>query len=172
MPQQEAADHLEEAHDGEPGPGQHGQDVERGNRARRHEDPGDDAQRTEGDPPGPSLSGATGGPPCELGHPLDDKGDPDHQADQRPAQMQVADEHDAQHDEQQSGDDQPDPVGVRNGEHTDQVEDTRNDHKDAQQDRDHVQRPRRVKAHDEPENQRQRAEEDPCLPRPGRGHQR
>jgi len=79
--------------------------------------------------------------------------------------MQVADQDHADDDEQQAGDAEPDPVVFLRIENPDQVEDPGEDHEDAEQDREHVKRARRVEAHDDAEDQGQGAEEQRRLPR-------
>ena len=73
-------------------------------------------------------------PPDQRGQPLDDPGDTDNQADERPGQVQMADQDHPDHDEQQPGDAQPDPVRLGRVEHPDQVEDPREDHQDTNAD--------------------------------------
>ena len=100
----------------------------------------------------------------KRGHALHDPADAHEQADERNGQMQMADQDDADDDKQQAGYAQPYPVRFVAVEYADQVEDPREDHQDADQDRDEVQRPVRVKAHDDPEDQCQHAENQRRLP--------
>ena len=77
----------------------------------------------------------------------------------------MADQDDADDDEQQAGDAEPDAVHLLRVEHPDQVKNPREDHEDAEQDSDRIQRARRVEADDEPENQGERAKDERGLPR-------
>jgi|GEM_PF-1714315 len=95
---------------------------------------------------------------------LYDPGEAHEQADERNGQMQMADQDDADDDKQQAGQAQPYPVRFVRAEYADQVEDPREDHEDANHDRDEVQRPRRMKTHDDSEDQCQHAENQRRLP--------
>src|SRR6266567_2333642 len=59
------ADELKDAHDDEPDPEQHSEDVQRGGRGDGDDDPRDQADHAEEDPPGPALANAAGEPADE-----------------------------------------------------------------------------------------------------------
>src|SRR5690348_9758343 len=163
--QHDPGDDLEEADDDEPDAEQDGQDGDRVDRGGRHHDPGDQAQRPEGDPPAPAFLTSARDARDQRGHALHDPGDAHVQADEREGQMQMADQDDADDDQQQAADAEPYPVRFPAAEYPDEMEDPGTDHEDAEQDGDDVERPARVEAHDEPEDQRHGAEDDRRLPR-------
>ena len=80
-------------------------------------------------------------PPDECREPLNDPGNADHKADERESQVQVADQDDADHHEQQACNAEPDPMSLVPGEHPYQVKDSRQKHHDAKQNRDPVSDP-------------------------------
>ena len=131
--------------------------VTRGFRRDGDHYPRDKADQAEGDPPGPAFADVSRDAADERGQPLDYPGDADDQADERPAEVQMADQDDTDDDEHQAGDAEPDAVRFL-GSNTRIRWNPREDHENAEQDRDHVQRARRVQAHDDPEDQGQDAE--------------
>ncbi|HEY5395653.1 MAG TPA: hypothetical protein VIL16_09680 [Trebonia sp.] len=78
--------------------------------------------------------------------------------------MQVADQHHAERDEGKPGDAQPGAVRRARVKRPDQVEDPRDDRGDADQDREPVERSVRVGGDDDPEDERDQAEDQRRLP--------
>jgi len=161
--QDQAGHDLEQAEDEQPDPDQHGQHGDGRQRARGDHDPGDEADEAEYRPPDGALAR-----PAERGHQpryaLDDPAEADQQADEGQGQVQVADQHHAERDEEHAGDAQPEPVPRRSVSRPDQVEDPRDDRGDADQDGDHAQRVVRMGGDDDPEDDRDQAEHERRLP--------
>src|ERR1700722_14226572 len=148
VPEDDGAGHLEDPHDDEPDAHEGG---ERGHRADRGRD--DDDARGQADdaehhrPPATRAASAGAEAHEQRNHALHDPGQADDQADQREAEVQVTDQHRAAHDEQDPGYPPPHAPLLGPADRVDDVEDPREDHQDAQQHGDHVERPGRVERH-------------------------